>query len=303
MVRLVRFIHASIVFYLLQTRVMVALWFPGGSAYLLRKLGSEQADIERSRFGIHAFIGENGSGKTNTMMRLALRALRRGRTVISTVPIYSDKEAGELHPLYVPFTTWNVLLTARNAVIVMDEMTGVANARESSSLPNEIQLILNQLRKRKLLVLWSSPSWEDAQAQIRRVTRAVTVCEGSWSDKRAYKLAAGSASSEFDEAWIPNRLFHARTFRKSTTAEFRVDKDVSPVVDEWYWGPGSLSFASYDTNGETLQLEEANEAGLCIKCKGTRRRSECDCVEYVERKEARKPKKPVVHSHGAPAFA
>lgn len=254
---------------------------------LLSWLGSEDAVTERSRFGIHAFIGENGSGKTNLMMRQAYRGLQRGRTVISTVPMYLDKSAGELHPLYVPFDSWKRLKHARNCIIVMDEMTGVANARDTAQLPGEIQLILNQLRKRKITVLWSSPSFEDAQVQIRRVTRAVTLCGGSWADKGAYRAAVAAADSEFDEAWIPNRLFHARTYRKAVTPDFKIQKNEAPAVEEYYWGPGSKSFELYDTEEETTRLQEADEGGQCMDCLGARRRDECVCESYVTKKKRR----------------
>lgn len=253
----------------------------------LTHLMSESAAIQRSRYGIHAFIGENGSGKTLLMMRQAARALDRGRTVISTVPMYLDKSAGILHPLYVPFDSWKRLEHARDCHIVMDEMTGVANARDSSPLPGEIQLIMNQLRKRKITVLWSSPAFEDSQVQIRRVTRAVTVCNGSWSNRAAYRAAAASGASEFDEAWIPNRLFHARTFRKSNTADFSIEKHQMPDVEEYYWGPGSGTFDLYDTDEETTRLQETGESGQCLECFGNRRRDECICENYVSRKSSR----------------
>lgn len=275
---------------------------------LLDILYDEAATIARSRYAIHAFVGENGSGKTNVMVRQATRALDRGRTVISNVPLYADKAAGVLHPNYIPFDSWNVLLDAHNCVIVMDEMTGVANARESAPLPQPIQLIFNQLRKRKITVLWSSPVFEDAQIQIRRITRAVTVCVGSWSDKAVYNRGLESADPEFDEAWIPNRLFHARTWRKTNVAEFDHTKAGQPEVDEWFWGPGSRSFETYDTNQETTRLQEADDTGLCMACYGVRKRGECVCTDYLDSKRERveiaglrTPRRvagrPAVHAH------
>lgn len=286
MILLFAYFARQLAAFIVQVKVCVALLLRHNQ-WLLKWLGSEDAAVARSRYGIHAFIGENGSGKTNMMMRQAARALDRGRPVISTVPMYLDKANGVLHPLYIPFDSWKRLENARRCVIVMDEMTGVANARDSSPLPGEIQLILNQLRKRQITVLWSSPAWEDAQVQIRRVTRAVTLCKGSWADKASYRAARDSGSSEFDEAWIPNRLFHARTFRKSNTAEFKLDKHQAPDVEEYYWGPGSNSFNMYDTNEETTRLEESGDTGQCLKCYGNRRRDECVCESYVGRKKHR----------------
>lgn len=267
------------------------------SPALLNILGSDTADKERSAYGIHAFTGENGSGKSNVMCRLALRALNRGIPVISTIPLYSDKANGVLHPLYVPFTSWHDLLEASNCYLLMDEVAGVANARENQPLPGIIQLILNQLRKRKMVVLWSSPAFEDAQVQLRRVTRAITECRGSWPDKKAYAAAAAAAGSEFDDAWTPNRLFRARTYRKlGTVSDFKSDGN-SPVVDEWYWGPGSKSFDVYDTNEETSRLGSANDFGQCIICEGTRRRNECSCNDYQAKKPRREPAARAAHSH------
>ena len=290
-----RVLHGWYIWWLVTVLLML-----GRSRYLLRLLGSEQAEVDRGRFAIHAFLGENGSGKTNMMMRQALRYLNRGKKVISTVPLYSDKANGILHPLYVPFDSWTVLLTARNCVVVMDEMKGVANSAENSALPNEIQLIINQCRKRKLIILWSSPAWEDAQAQVRRITRAVTVCEGSRADRALYKAAIESGDEDADEAWMRNRLFHARTYRKSgTSSDFKIEKHEQPAVEEWYWGPGSPSFDLYDTDEETTRLMEADEAGLCMRCFGTRRRGECICEHYT----AKKVERDAVLNRGKPARA
>jgi hypothetical protein len=284
---LIRYIRRAIRYVRIQLLVMFALAVRR-DRWLLRWLNSEQAEIDRSRYGIHSFIGENGSGKTNVMVRQALRQLARGRTVISNVPLFIDKAAGELHPNFVPFTRWADLKDVSRCCLVFDEVTAFANARENAPLPPQMQVIFNQLRKRKITVLWASPSWEDATAQLRRVTRAVTFCEGFWSDKAAYKAASAVGDAEFDEAWIPNRLFHARTFRKSTTAEFSLKDAGQPEVDEWYWGPGSPSFAAYDTNEETSRLQEADEVGVCMECGGGRRRDECSCADYREKKARRK---------------
>lgn len=279
-------------------RVAIALAIRRGDL-LLVWLGDEAASIQRARFGIHAFIGENGSGKTNLMMKQAQRALDRGQTVISSVPIYIDKENRITHPLYVRFDSWEAIKEARDCVLVLDEVKGMANATEQAALPPEIQLVLNQCRKRKMKVYWSSPAWEDAQVQLRRITRAVTLCRGSWSDKAAYKAAVNDLSSDFDEAWIPNRLFHARTYRKPITPDFKVERHQQPDVEEYYWGPGSRSFDLYDTNEETTRLMEAGSTGLCMSCQGTKRRDECICVPYVQQKaerqkirDASKPAKP-----------
>ena len=270
-------------------RIVVALVIRRGNL-LLSWLGSDAAVIQRARFGIHAFVGENGSGKTNLMMRQAIRALERGQTVISSVPIYIDKENRIPHPLYVRFDSWRAIENARDCVLVLDEVKGMANATESAPLPPEIQLVLNQCRKRKMKVYWSSPSFEDATVQLRRVTRAVTLCQGSWPDKAAYKDAVNDLESDFDEAWVPNRLFWARTYRKRITPDFKVERHQQPDVEEFYWGPGSVSFDMYDTNEETTRLMEAGETGLCMNCQGTRRRGECVCVPYLEQKAERAAK-------------
>lgn len=284
---MIRYFTSIVVFYKVQILVSISLLFKHDE-WLLKLLGSEEAEVVRGRFGIHAFLGENGSGKTNVMVRQALRFLDRGKVVISTVPLYIDKANGILHPNYRPFTSWVDLLDAKNCVLLMDEMTGIANARENTPLPGIVQLILNQLRKRKMIVLWSSPAWEDAQAQIRRLTRAVTVCKGSWSDKSALKAQADATGDDWDEAWIPNRLFHARTYRKAGTTDVFKQQGHVPVVSEWYWGPGSKSFEAYDTNEETSRLGMSNDFGQCLICEGTRRRHECSCDDYIARKPARR---------------
>ncbi|WBU38525.1 hypothetical protein [Homoserinibacter sp. YIM 151385] len=275
----------------LVVQVLVAL----GADRLLRRMFAPRSDAEamRARYGIHAFVGANGSGKTNLMVRQAARALERGTTVYSNIPIFADRATGELHPKYVALTSFEQLMTIRDGILLLDEMTGIANARDNAPLPGPIQLVLNQLRKRKLVCYHSSPAWEDTTAQIRRVTRAVTFCEGSFPDRRA--VAAASSSSDFDEAWVPNRFFRARTFPKDNRADWGLSAAVKlgqPLVEEFYWGPGCRSFQMYDTNAETFVFGSSNDYGTCVVCEGSRRRLECTCNDYQEMKAAQTARRP-----------
>lgn len=255
---------------------------------------------------IHAYVGKNGSGKTLAAVRDSTPTLagipwscdladhhhtQAGitsgyRKVLSTVRIL-DPETGEDHPLYERFWHWDQFKHAEHCDVIMDEMTGVAHSRESSGLPPEIMLILNQLRKRDTTLRWTAPAWARADKLIRECTNAVTMCYGS------YPQRGGDIS-----LWLPNRRFRYLTYDTSDFDEFTSGKrnKLTPDIQEFFWGPDSNVFRMYNSQDAVTRLGQTSDAGICVGCGGTRRRQECTCEEYQARKPARGKKA------AAPAF-
>ncbi len=207
---------------------------------------------------IAAYVGPNGSGKTLAMIYDTLPSLDAGRAVYSTVPLYD--EAGQLHPAYIPFTGWHQFVHAEHADFLMDEIIGIASSRESSSMHEEIQNRLNQLRKADLRVRWTAPAWPRADKILREVTYTVTVSRGSRTD---HKVNPGEVAG-----WAPKRSFLWRTYdREAMADEFTIDKakKVRPVMRERFWGPGSRAFAAYNTLDAVERLEPY-DPNLCSEC-------------------------------------
>jgi hypothetical protein len=280
-----------------------ARWFGLGAA------GSRQ----RSRAGVSCYIGLNGSGKTMHMVADVAAELDgvpwhceqedHAHTdpqygpdgsylgpgpaavfdgfvrVLSTVRLLDDL-TGQLHPRYEKFDDWRQLEGLEHAVLLLDEITGVAHSRDAGGLPHNIMNMLMQMRKGDVRVMWSAPAWARADKLVREVTGAVTVCFGSHPVRGTGQL------------WAQNRFFRSKTYAMEDFDEWtsgRQDK-LTPLVSDYIWGPTSRAFRLYNTKQKVTRIGHASDSGVCVECGGTRRRQECSCHDYQGAKQARKEK-------------
>lgn len=236
--------------------------------------------LRRRSLPIRAYVGANGSGKTATAIKDLLPSIYQGRTILSTVPII-DHRTGELYRNYVKFDRWTELLDEnfRSADILMDEVTGIANARQAMGMPVQVQSMLDKLRKRDLTLSWTAPAWNRADTTIRTTTLGVTLCRGYFPNRRVE--IAGEVP-----AWFPRRLFRVRTFDALGFEDFNRaraegntvrSKPLRAECVEWWWGPGSAVFESYSTMDPVTRVGEVLDSGNCAHCGGTRARPKCTC--------------------------
>lgn len=198
--------------------------------------------------------------------------------VLSTVRLL-DPETGKLHPRYEKFEDWQQLEKLEHAVVLMDEITGVAHSRDGGNLPHNIMHLLQQMRKGDVRVVWSAPHWARAEKLIREVTATITVCEGDYPLRNSGGL------------WAQNRRFLYRTYATEDFDEWTSGKKakLTPLVTEQVWGPGSIGFQLYNTRQKVTSIGHASESGACIVCGGLRRRQECGCSDYQHAKAKRRP--------------
>lgn len=213
---------------------------------------------------IMAYCGLNGSFKTASMIRDTLPSLALGRRVLSTVEL-RDPETGQPHPLYVPFRTWDQLHDFRNGDVLLDEVTGIMDARDQG-MPKHIRRLLPQMRRADVLVRWSGISWDNADRRLRQLTQAVAMCRGFMP------VAATSARDATSLAmWTPRQLAFVTTYDAQTLADTddgaqltqeRTRKRRARVKNrELWWGPGSPAFAAYDTLAPVAPV--SNDCPLC----------------------------------------
>lgn len=269
-----------------------------------QKRDAKDKGRRRRRAGaIHGYIGPNGSGKSLAMV-LDTTPTLNGQTwkcdepshlhtkagvttgvrrVLSTLPLL-DPLTGEPHPLYDPLHEWTQVLNAEHCDLLFDEVTGIAGAREAMGMPVAVQNILQQLRRRDVLMRWSAPSWKRADTIIRDCTQLVTVAAGHMSDHSAMRV-------DSPPAWAPKRLFKWRTFdckdfdewtaaKASQEGKKGAHKPLRPKVVTWYWGPDSEAFASYDTRGAVSRVGEVLDGGRCAHCGGRRAVPKCECDSH-----------------------
>jgi hypothetical protein len=184
----------------------------------------------------------------------------------------------QAHPLYVPFRTYQQLLSWTDGDVLMDEITGIASSRESSNMPPQISNMLVQLRRRNVSLSWSTPSWGRADKVIREVTQLVTLMTASLPTRSA------PTPDGLPRLWHQRRLFCARSYDPSAVDEFEahraMSEEVHPDLIAFYWGPGSTMFKAYDTLDAVSSLGWANDAGMCMGCGGKRRIPSCSCDDH-----------------------
>lgn len=225
----------------------------------------------RRGFEIHAYNGANGHGKSLAMMHDTKLSIDAGRPILSTVRVI-DPSTGETYRNYEPFRRWDQLLSFREGDVLMDEVIGIAASETGKSLKKEVQLFLNQLRRRDILLRWTAPSWSRANIVLREVTKAVTVCRGFFPQVQD--------SADGSRMWGSNRLFRWTTYDAIDFATWTDNKEATlkGKVNAWMWRPGSWAEASYDTFDSVDHVDSGE--GVCLHCGGDRPklvRPACSC--------------------------
>lgn len=273
------------------------------------KSRNKQAVYRRRDMPIRAYVGPNGSFKSATMILDILPTLRgikwhceepshlhndpiydeHGnpiacgpdavhdgyRFVLSTVAIL-DPGTGEHHPLYRRLTEWWQFMAAEHCDIVLDEVTGIANARDAMGLPRPVQTKMDQMRKLDDTLSFSAPSFQRADATLRTTCQGIVDCRGYMSEKRQATVSA----------WRRRRLARVRTFSALDLEQFTAgagsikrqkNHRLRPESVQWWWGPGSEVFLSYSSKGAVSRVGQVSDGGVCIDCGGTRTRHKCSC--------------------------
>lgn len=213
---------------------------------------------KRRSVPIIGYVGLNGSFKTATMVRDTLPSLALGRRVLSTVMIL-DPQTGLPHDLYVPFHSWAQLLAFKDGDVLLDEVTGIMDSRDSG-MPKAVRRILPQMRRRNVVIRWTGIDWDNSDKRLRQITKAVVTCRGY------LPKSIEAATDDTLPMWAPNRLAFVTTYDASTmtstedgaqqlTQERSKKRRAKVLNRELYWGPGSRVFASYDTLAEVSQVQ------------------------------------------------
>lgn len=238
-------------------------------------LSDRHAVEKRRSLPIHAYVGPNGHFKTATMVLDTLPSLAAGRPCLSTVRLI-DPKTGNDHPLYEPFEHWDQLKTFRHGDLLLDEVAGAANAR-STGLPEDIQNILNQLRRADVMMRWTAPDYSRADKIIRETSQGISLCAGYAPDR---SVEARTDAEGNLRAWAPNRLASVGTYDGKKMAQFhshqttpsggRKQALLRPIIRQWYWAPKTGLFDYYDTLDAVSLV-----SSLCTTCGGKKVSKTC----------------------------
>lgn len=245
----------------------------------------------RQRMPISAYVGANGGGKTLAMVFDTLPLLagiewhcdlpghlhtKRGETsglrrVLSTVELLDTD--GLVHQLYTPFTDYRQLLAWEHGEVLMDEVVGVMSASMSQSLPIQVETFLVQMRRRDVVLRYTSPNYGNAVKRLREVTQAVHYCTGF------LPVAATDG-----RVWRERRGFRWATYDAASFDEFNNSKrgKLTPEAMQWFWRPDHPAQLAYSTLAPVTALGVATEGGMCTACGGARSKPRCACPADVD---------------------
>lgn len=131
--------------------------------------------MRRRYQGVTAYVGLPGSGKTYSLAKVGLDAMRQGRQVWAN----TDHTMTEpwLHGA-LPFASFDEFAQIPNdAVIVWDELPLFVNARKWQDFPDGLLYRLTQIRKDGLELHFSTIDWRMVDINVRRITFWVWECE------------------------------------------------------------------------------------------------------------------------------
>lgn len=238
----------------------------------LDKVLSRGSIANRSRVPISAYVGSNGSGKSLCAVIDAMTHLSAGRPVLSSIPLFDwEQSPGTLHPNYVPLTDWRQLLDFEGGHLLLDEVTGFADSRQSSTMPAQVRSMLVQLRKRDVTLAWTCPDYSMSDVTIRRVTQSVTLCRSFWRKPVE------------DAIWQQASLFLFRTYDAHALDQFSEDRrdKLRPLVRQVFFAKGSDAFRAYDTLAKVELHDHQNLGGTCVHCFGKITARRCQCESEV----------------------
>jgi len=219
--------------------------------------GKEKAVAARRKLAIHGYMGANGHFKTATMIRDSIPDMLADLPILSTVHL-NDPRTGERYHNLTMFTNWDQLHDHSGGPLLLDEVTGVMDSRDTDSMPQHIRLLIPQLRKRRVMVRYTAPDMDNADKRLRQISWGITVCRGRMPDKSA-------VGADSIEAWAPNRLASAITFDTLSLTQLTegARKKAKIHIREFWWAPTSGVFPLYDTMQAVTQISNACQHPLC----------------------------------------
>lgn len=209
---------------------------------------------------IAGVVGVNGAGKTLWGANSAIQAMKAGRQVVSTVPIVSEWGNSE------PVLSLRQLTELHDCLLFLDDVAVIFSSRTSSSLPPEIDVLIQTARHRKVTIIWTAPAWQRCDNRLREVTQAVLSVTPLFKRKVA------------DDPWPTPGLTMAGLLDTSSGA---TDATPTSVMRRGFAVPRKMdSWGAYDTHADTPLLGAVHQSGVCMDCGGSRVRPKHDQARH-----------------------
>lgn len=172
-----------------------------------------------------------------------------------------------LHPRYRPLRSLRDLVRCEHGDVLLDEVQGVADARDHQSMPVGFRKMVYELRRRDVVCRWTAVDYSAADARMRQITQLAVQARGFFP-----AVSVGGR-------WQPRQMLRWSAYDASDFDHFTVGsrKEITPLAVQWVWRPGHLFERSYDTLAPVLSLTMASESGQCMNCGGSKSRDKCGC--------------------------
>ena len=136
----------------------------------------------------------------------------------------------------------------------------------------QICTLLQQLRKKDLVLRWTAPSWARADKVLRETTKIITICRGWFSVK------------DDSSQWRSNRLFLFRSYNAMDYTDFSSlqapANKLKSLQSSLFLLTRHLAPNCYDTMETVSTIGTVLMSGRCAVCGGRRRVPECSCKDY-----------------------
>lgn len=195
------------------------------------------------------------------------------RVVYSTTRLlgWSEDEAGfpvrVTHPHYRPLSSLSLFNRIEHAEVLLDEVPGIADARQSQSMPPQIAKALYEMRRRDTSIRATAVDFSAMDARLRHIVKGVVWCSSTMRERPPGLV------------WSQGRLFKWATYDRADFEAFTQHaRDTAPPLGvQWYWRPGHVAAESYDTLAPVLALSVSGTGGACLTCGGATRKAPCGC--------------------------
>lgn len=127
---------------------------------------------------IRAYCGLLGAGKTLRMVMYCMEAMKKGRTVISNVKIEFEYKGHKYKSIYCGNAGdfEHKILTARNAVVAIDEAGSIFSSAQWNKLSFEMTYRFRVNRKMRCDLVFTAQDFYDVVKPLRKLTDDVVLC-------------------------------------------------------------------------------------------------------------------------------
>lgn len=213
---------------------------------------------------IMGIIGHNGAGKSAMAVELVDRiASAAGKPVYSNITLRLPSGAPSYEIGGLPD-----LLRVRDALVLWDDVSAVAPARETMAAPPDIVMRMASLRHYGCALVWTSPTMGDVDVKLRQVTQLIV------------------AMKALRQKPVPGELWPATTWTMGRAYDIKSTEvtDINEKTPTMGWGLRKIATLPLDAYNTLEEIELKANHAVCLVCGKPRRREYCTGKHSAEQR-------------------